>query len=504
MRPLSRAAVQSLQPLAAVLCFYLLLSVRCSSPAARTQAVPPRPQRQSTQSPLAVARESSRSRQQQQHQHQHQQQVPLFNVSRNFRWSLVRAKRQEWTQSRVRSFQSELSHRPSSTLATFSGGVGEDGVCGGGGCKLAPILSKGQQQQQQQQRRRREDVEVEGVRVFEVRLGDQTRQHPATERESMVKWQQLEAAKHQAAQREAAAHKLSTCTRTVFPRRGTVHPESVGNVRHAMTFDTDGGGYSAESVDDDEVVDDGADVGLGKGGQKNDKKSLEPAEKLAQRWRAVLASAGVNRHDLGDGHPDPRVTASLHDRVRHLRHASSRKSARDARRNRIGNPVEQLAPRTRRWTKPGDDGSPQPVEMASSVTRLSNSTTVIKAPSTYRPRPRKRSANDLEVKSFRPSRATSGVMTSYARGGDSPKSRGPSTSEAGEITSLNPSGFGNAVYFSGLEVLVLKSSPHVAPWRELPRASFSVELWVQPEGGQNTPAVIVGKCVSHLLYHQNV
>lgn len=54
-----------------------------------------------------------------------------------------------------------------------------------------------------------------------------------------------------------------------------------------------------------------------------------------------------------------------------------------------------------------------------------------------------------------------------------------------------PPSWMTALYFSGrLEQLKLKSAARV----ELPRAKFSLELWVKPEGGQSNPAVIAGGC----------
>lgn len=56
-----------------------------------------------------------------------------------------------------------------------------------------------------------------------------------------------------------------------------------------------------------------------------------------------------------------------------------------------------------------------------------------------------------------------------------------------------PSSWMTALYFSGRrEQLKLKPASGV----ELPRAKFSLELWVKPEGGQSNPAVIAGGSVS--------
>lgn len=54
-----------------------------------------------------------------------------------------------------------------------------------------------------------------------------------------------------------------------------------------------------------------------------------------------------------------------------------------------------------------------------------------------------------------------------------------------------PPSWMTALYFSGRrEQLKLKPAAGV----ELPRATFSLELWVKPEGGQSNPAVIAGGC----------
>lgn len=54
-----------------------------------------------------------------------------------------------------------------------------------------------------------------------------------------------------------------------------------------------------------------------------------------------------------------------------------------------------------------------------------------------------------------------------------------------------PPSWMTALYFSGRrEQLKLKPTARV----ELPRAKFSLELWVKPEGGQSSPAVIAGGC----------
>lgn len=52
--------------------------------------------------------------------------------------------------------------------------------------------------------------------------------------------------------------------------------------------------------------------------------------------------------------------------------------------------------------------------------------------------------------------------------------------------------FGNAVYFSGRQVLNLTPSQHSFTTR-IPMEQFTVELWVRPEGGQADPVTFLGK-----------
>ena len=59
--------------------------------------------------------------------------------------------------------------------------------------------------------------------------------------------------------------------------------------------------------------------------------------------------------------------------------------------------------------------------------------------------------------------------------------------------------FGRAVYFSGQEVMRLKSPALVSPGRSLPAHNFTVEMWLKPEGGQYDPAVIAGEYL-HPVY----
>lgn len=66
-----------------------------------------------------------------------------------------------------------------------------------------------------------------------------------------------------------------------------------------------------------------------------------------------------------------------------------------------------------------------------------------------------------------------------------------SPSPWGSPVSRVPPSWMTALYFSGRrEQLKLKPAAGV----ELPRAMFSLELWVKPEGGQSNPAVIAGGC----------
>ncbi len=64
-----------------------------------------------------------------------------------------------------------------------------------------------------------------------------------------------------------------------------------------------------------------------------------------------------------------------------------------------------------------------------------------------------------------------------------------SSSSWGKSVPRVPPSWMTALYFSGRrEKLRLKPAAGV----ELPRAKFSLELWVKPEGGQSNPAVIAG------------
>ncbi|KAM6948741.1 LOW QUALITY PROTEIN: pappalysin-2 [Aplochiton taeniatus] len=72
--------------------------------------------------------------------------------------------------------------------------------------------------------------------------------------------------------------------------------------------------------------------------------------------------------------------------------------------------------------------------------------------------------------------------------GDLPNPRRSASSWGAELPEVPP-GWMSALYFHGRqEQLKVKPGAEV----ELPRASFSVELWVRPEGGQSNPAVIAG------------
>ncbi|XP_030016504.1 pappalysin-2 [Sphaeramia orbicularis] len=73
---------------------------------------------------------------------------------------------------------------------------------------------------------------------------------------------------------------------------------------------------------------------------------------------------------------------------------------------------------------------------------------------------------------------------------DQPASQAVSSSSSwGSPVPRVPPSWMSALYFSGRrEQLKLKSAAGV----ELPRAKFSLELWVKPEGGQSNPAVIAG------------
>lgn len=65
-----------------------------------------------------------------------------------------------------------------------------------------------------------------------------------------------------------------------------------------------------------------------------------------------------------------------------------------------------------------------------------------------------------------------------------------------------PPSWMSALYFHGRrEQLRLKPTAGV----ELPRATFSLELWVKPEGGQSNPALIAGGCylVTSASYYKN-
>lgn len=55
-----------------------------------------------------------------------------------------------------------------------------------------------------------------------------------------------------------------------------------------------------------------------------------------------------------------------------------------------------------------------------------------------------------------------------------------------------------ALYFSQREQLKVNPAAGV----ELPRSSFTLELWIKPEGGQNNPALIAGWYC--MLHHQNL
>lgn len=69
-----------------------------------------------------------------------------------------------------------------------------------------------------------------------------------------------------------------------------------------------------------------------------------------------------------------------------------------------------------------------------------------------------------------------------------------------EIRSANRGDFdfGMALYFTGQSDLLRRSIKNLGRV-EYPTEQFSVELWVKPEGGQKSPAVIIGKGI---LFHQ--
>lgn len=76
-------------------------------------------------------------------------------------------------------------------------------------------------------------------------------------------------------------------------------------------------------------------------------------------------------------------------------------------------------------------------------------------------------------------------------------------STAGELWRADvrdvPAKWMTAVYFRG-QAEQLKVNP--AFGIELPRSSFTLELWVKPEGGQNNPAIIAGGC--SFIHHSHI
>lgn len=48
---------------------------------------------------------------------------------------------------------------------------------------------------------------------------------------------------------------------------------------------------------------------------------------------------------------------------------------------------------------------------------------------------------------------------------------------------------GKAVYFTGK-----RDQLRLKPSTEIPRGNFTLEMWIKPEGGQRSPAVIAGMC----------
>lgn len=58
---------------------------------------------------------------------------------------------------------------------------------------------------------------------------------------------------------------------------------------------------------------------------------------------------------------------------------------------------------------------------------------------------------------------------------------------------------GNALYFTGKEILKLKTGRRNSQI-DIPGHQFTVELWVKPEGGQYDPVTIIGKYGSICVY----
>lgn len=59
--------------------------------------------------------------------------------------------------------------------------------------------------------------------------------------------------------------------------------------------------------------------------------------------------------------------------------------------------------------------------------------------------------------------------------------------------------FGTALYFSGQSDFVRRSvKSHLPNPIGYPTEQFTVELWVKPEGGQRSPAVIIGKFIENV------